>query len=96
MADTNNGVPWSKIALGVLSFLLTALLAVFGFVLSELMDLKGDIGDLKGHMGDLQVQEAQRYGEIREQLGRQQVTVKTLSTKIDSITVTRVREEIEP
>lgn len=71
----DNSFTWGKFAQYVLPVLLTALIAVIGFLVMQILSLSEQIGELK------------------VQLGRQEVTVRNLSSKIDAITITRFRGE---
>jgi len=84
--DSGNGVTWGKIAQVAISVILTALIAVIGFLVTQVMSLKDEISELK-------VNEAQHYGQLSKDIALQELTVKNLSAKIDKITVTRLREE---
>jgi sensor domain CHASE-containing protein len=85
---SQNNLTWGKFAQYVLPVILTALIAVIGFLVAQVISLRTEIGDLK-------VQLAQEVGKVQVQLGRQDVTVRNLSNKIDAITQTRFRGDSE-
>lgn len=82
----NMGTDSNKVALVILPIILTALVAVIGFLVMQIIDLKSEIGDIKTTM-------ATNHGNLSIQLGRQEVTVRNLSAKIDAITVIKVKED---
>lgn len=76
---------WTKIVNIALPILLTALIAVIGFLVTQIMALKDEIADLR-------VREAEHFGSLSKDLAIRDVTLKNLSSKIDGITITRIRE----
>jgi len=75
---------WGKVAQIIVPILLTALLGVLGFLVKQNMDFKSEMGNMKEAM-------ATNHGELKGELGRQGVTVKNLSRKIDAITVIKIK-----
>ena len=88
-------ITWSKLGQSILPIILTALIGIIGFLVVQIIQLRSENGNIKECV-------AMNYGKVSEQMGRQEVTVKNLSTKIDlltakidSITVTRIRGDGE-
>lgn len=85
MGNGHDNSTWTKIVNIAIPILLTALIAVIGFLVTQIMSLKDEISDLR-------VKEAEHFGSLSKDLAVRDVTLKNLSSKIDSITETRVRE----
>jgi len=76
----------NKIFQILLPILLTALLATIGFLVSQVISLKGEIADLR-------VCEMDHFGELSKDMALHGLTIQNLSSKIDRIETVRVREE---
>lgn len=85
--ETNN-ITWSKIAQILIPIVLTILVAVIGFLVTQVMSIRSD---MELRLGELRVQNAKDFGKVQEQLGRQDVVIKNVASKIDMITITRFR-----
>lgn len=85
MGNGQDSSTWTKIVNIAIPILLTALIGVIGFLVTQIMSLKDEVADLR-------VKEAEHYGSLSKDLAVRDVTLQNLSSKIDSITVTRIRE----
>ncbi len=85
--ETNN-ITWGKIAQILIPIVLTILVAVIGFLVTQVMSIRSD---MELRLGELRVQNAKDFGKVQEQLGRQDVVIKNVASKIDMITITRFR-----
>lgn len=73
-----DSITWSKVAQVALPIVLTALIAVLGFLVTQVISLKDEAADLR-------VETAKSYGDLSKDIALQDFTVRNLSNKIDKI-----------